>query len=209
MLIETAITKYGQGVTILDEAVRRSSVRYGVETNLARAVAFRESSYNPGVAKGDNGQSIGPFQVKLTTGDWMKGLASSPDEVKAADIFSIEGNAVLGIYYLHLQLKEFGDPWRAVAAYNWGPGNVTNKIKQYGDGYFANLPSQVQEYVKAVQRFYSILETEQGGGGPPDGNWISRFIEKLSASLQVPEWVVLLFLAVVVVGLVFSLSRAA
>jgi hypothetical protein len=66
-----------------------------------------------------------------------------------------------GITYISQLLSEFGgDTAQALAAFNWGPTNVSNVVTQQGANWFAAIPSSVQSYVNnilsAVGSQYSV-----------------------------------------------------
>ncbi len=201
-LILDAIRRYGEGATALDSAIQRFSADFRVEVNLSRAVAFAESGFNPGVPRGGRGE-IGPFQIIPATAEYVRNLPNAPDAVRMADVYSIEGNAAIGIFYLSTLLHQFQDKWKAVAAYNAGPTRVANLIKRYGEGYFQNLPPTTQTYVQRVQRIYAQLVAESAPSPLPDLpsgilDPIRRFVTDLSRALNVPVWVIALFVAALI-----------
>jgi soluble lytic murein transglycosylase-like protein len=59
-----------------------------------------------------------------------------------------EQNVMAGTRYLRRMLDRYnGDLDRALAAYNWGPGNVDRKGK--------SLPRETRSYLAKVKEFYS------------------------------------------------------
>ena len=59
----------------------------------------------------------------------------------------------VGKDYLAAMLKQYGDPKLALAAYNWGPGNVDKALKRHGgnaDAVIANSNPETRAYVPAV-----------------------------------------------------------
>lgn len=203
-LLVDAFRRYGSNARLLDEAIERWSTSFGVDPNLSRAIAFQESSFNPEPPRGSAGE-VGPFQVLPSTANWLRGLPSSPDAVRSADITTVEGNAIIGIYYLAQQVARFGDLWRAVAAYNAGPTRVADLIKRYGDGYFERLPSTTQRYVQSVRRLYDQLVAESAGSIPTLPPDVLSLLDNLSATLHLPRWAIALALilagVIVLIGL--------
>jgi soluble lytic murein transglycosylase len=56
--------------------------------------------------------------------------------------------ARVGRDYLQAMVKHYaGDPAKAWAAYNWGPGKVDAAIKEHGAGWLAHAPEETQTYV--------------------------------------------------------------
>lgn len=44
-------------------------------------------------------------------------------------------------------LKQFQDPYKAAAAYNWGSGNLSKDIAKYGDKWQDHLPLETKNYI--------------------------------------------------------------
>lgn len=62
------------------------------------------------------------------------------------DRFDPKENVRFGVEYLQAMLDKFdGDQVRALAAYNWGPGNAT---KWSGD--FNDLPAETRDYINRI-----------------------------------------------------------
>lgn len=78
---------------------------------------------------------------------------------KAADDSKAE-RARVGRDYLQAMVKEYaGDPAKAWAAYNWGPGNLDKAIKEYGDDWLKHAPEETQLYVGK-----NLAELKSGAG---------------------------------------------
>jgi soluble lytic murein transglycosylase-like protein len=46
--------------------------------------------------------------------------------------------------------RQFGDWSKALAAYNWGPGNLSQRIADVGDGWLQTLPQETYRYVTQI-----------------------------------------------------------
>lgn len=75
--------------------------------------------------------------------------------VKPAQDDSPEERARVGRDYLSAMLKEYkGDIAKALAAYNWGPGNVDAAVKEHGLDWLNHAPSETRNYVaNALNRY--------------------------------------------------------
>lgn len=123
-------------------AITSAAQKYGVPTQIALSVAQAESSMNPSAVS--SAGAIGLFQLMPAT---AAGLGVNPYD----PIQNIDG----GVRYLSQLYSRFGDWTQALAAYNFGPGNV-------GSG--KDWPSETVNYVKKVlsgawENVSSIFET--------------------------------------------------
>lgn len=112
--------------------------RYGVDPELALAVAKNESGFDP-AARSPVG-AVGVMQLMPPT---AADLGVNPYDTAQ----NIDG----GVRYLAMLLDQFGDPATAVAAYNAGPGRVSRG---------GALPSETSVYVSRVMADYG-METER------------------------------------------------
>ena len=111
----------------LQDQIRQTALRYGVDPALALAVAQQESGINQG-ARGAAGE-VGVFQL-------MPGTASELGVNPYNETENIEG----GIAYLSRLYRQFGDWTKALAAYNGGPGNMAR----------GTTPAESWEYAEEV-----------------------------------------------------------
>jgi soluble lytic murein transglycosylase-like protein len=117
--------------------VQQAALQYGVSPALALAVATRESNLNPAAVSPAG--AIGVMQLMPATAAQL-----GVDPTNAAQ--NIDG----GVRYLAQLLQEFSDPVSAIAAYNWGPGNVSQAQQVYGANWLAQAPAETQAYVQAI-----------------------------------------------------------
>lgn len=114
----------------LNSIINSASQTYGVSPSLITSVIEHESSGNP-TAISPTG-AMGLMQLEPGTAK----------EMGVTDPFDPTDNIFGGTKYLASLIKEFGgDIASALAAYNWGPGNVKKGT---------NWPSSVAEYVNNV-----------------------------------------------------------
>jgi len=130
--------KYGP---VLDAA----AARHGLSAALLRAVAYVESRWNPNAGSGRG--AVGLLQL-------MPGTATSLGVTDRTDPVQ---NANGGAKFLASLYQKAGSWPVALAAYNWGPGNVFGSSTKTPHMYPSQWPASTQQYVR------EILDAEQGG----------------------------------------------
>lgn len=75
--------------------------------------------------------------------------------VKPAADDGPEERARVGRDYLAAMVREYdGDVSKALAAYNWGPGNLDKAVKEHGPNWLQNAPQETRSYVeRGVREF--------------------------------------------------------
>ncbi|MGH2735762.1 MAG: lytic transglycosylase domain-containing protein [Actinomycetota bacterium] len=118
-------------------AIERAAREAGVDPRLLASLVWAESAFNPGAVSGAGATGL----TQLMPGT-AAGLGVDPRD----PVQNLNG----GARYLAQQLKSFGSPALALAAYNAGPGNV----QKYG-----GIPpfSETQGYVQRVLGYYKQL----------------------------------------------------
>lgn len=120
----------------LDDVVSRASRRYGVEVGLIKAVIKAESNFNPNAVSRVGARGL--MQLMPAT---ARGLG-------VTDSFDPEQNVMAGTKFLRDLLARYdGNVDKALAAYNWGPGNVDRKPHL--------LPRETREYLVKVKEYYN------------------------------------------------------
>lgn len=126
-------THPGQG---FESIISKAANRYGVDAGLIKAVIKAESSFNPNAVSHAGAQGL----MQL-----MPGTARS---LGVNDSFDPEQNIMGGTRFLRDLLKRYnGNLDSALAAYNWGPGNVDKRPGQ--------LPRETRDYLARVKQLYS------------------------------------------------------
>ncbi len=148
---------------------------------VAFAVDGAESSHGADLRmwRPEPGGPQGPMQVS----------AAAAFDVGGGDRFDLAQNRALGRAYLARMYQRYGNWQDAIAAYNWGPGNLDAWI---GGGRAADkLPLGVERYRNRVLRDAVLSEpgiTAAGrwtlGGGPPPPGPADR--PPVAASVAVP-----------------------
>jgi len=120
----------------LEPIIAKASRRYGVETGLIKAVIKAESNFNPTAVSSAGARGL----MQL-----MPGTARS---LGVNDSFDPEQNVMAGTRFLRDLLDRYnGDVDSALAAYNWGPGNVDRKPER--------MPRETQNYLVRVKQLYA------------------------------------------------------
>lgn len=120
----------------LEQVIDKASRRYGVDRELIRAVIKAESNFNPRAVSHAGAQGL--MQLMPAT---ARGLG-------VTDPFDPEQNVMGGTRFLKSLLDRYkGDLDSALAAYNWGPGNVDRKPDR--------LPRETREYLVKVRQYYN------------------------------------------------------
>jgi soluble lytic murein transglycosylase-like protein len=125
-----------QGGQWLDPVIAKASRRYGVDTSLIKAVIKAESNFNPTAVS--HAGARGLMQL-------MPGTARS---LGVSDSFDPEQNVMAGTRFLRDLLDRYnGNVDSALAAYNWGPGNVDKRPD--------HLPRETRDYLVRVKQLYA------------------------------------------------------
>ena len=118
---------------------------YGLPQGLLHGVWGAETSYGRDLSTSSAG-AMGQFQFLPSTGAEY-GLN------KREDFFDLGKSSAAAAHYLSDLARQFGgDITKAIAAYNWGPGNVQRDVAQHGDRWKDFLPAETAAYLVKVLR---------------------------------------------------------
>lgn len=112
--------------------------KYGLPANLLARQAQAESNYDP-TAKSGAG-AVGLMQIVPSA---HPEIANPLDPAQA-----IDGAAA----FLSRLYDQFGTWEKALAGYNWGPGNLSKAIASFGDAWASHLPAETYNYVKSISK---------------------------------------------------------
>jgi hypothetical protein len=133
-------------------AVEKEQTASRIRPSLVKAIILQESGGNP-KAKSEAG-AVGLMQLMPATAEALGVDPTDPEQ-------NVEG----GTRYLGQLMKQFGDEKLALAAYNWGPGNVRKSLNyldkkgktktwanilRYADRLPRRLPEETARYVESV-----------------------------------------------------------
>jgi len=120
----------------LEQTIEKAARRYDVEPGLIKAVIKAESNFNPRAVSSAGAQGL--MQLMPAT---ARGLGVS-------DPFDPEQNVMAGTRFLKGLLERYdGNLDAALAAYNWGPGNVDRRPDR--------LPRETRDYLVKVKQYYT------------------------------------------------------
>ena len=121
----------------------------GVTQAWIKAVIRQESSFmhckNGYILKSSQG-ALGLMQLMPKTASGLGVDPLKPDQ-----------NVMGGARYLAQMKKQYVDMDKALAAYNWGPGNL-DKIKDYPD-WKTSLPAETSDFIAKVNGYYNACYT--------------------------------------------------
>jgi soluble lytic murein transglycosylase-like protein len=125
-----------QGTQWFDAIIARASNRYGVDEGLIKAVIKAESGFNPNAVSHAGAQGL------------MQLMPGTARALGVTDSLDPEQNVMGGTRFLRDLLKRYnGNLDSALAAYNWGPGNVDRKPE--------HLPRETRDYLVRVKQIYN------------------------------------------------------
>lgn len=123
---------------------QEAEYRYALPARLTARVADQESDFNPGAYnKGSGARGMMQIIPKWHPGVNVTDLDPRDDIIYAAK-------------YLRENFNRFGSWAKALAAYNWGPGNLTKAIAKHGDNWMTFAPTETRNYVRDVTRDLGI-----------------------------------------------------
>ena len=125
--------------TSIEQLIAQAAAQAGVPASLALAQARQESSLNPNAYNPKSG-ATGLFQLEPPTAA-MLGVTNPLDPAQSA---------AGGTSYLAQLYNRFGSWDLALAAYDWGPGNLSKAVATYGSSWLAHAPAETQNYVATI-----------------------------------------------------------
>lgn len=120
----------------------------GLPSGVLTGIYGTESAFGKNAGKSSAG-ALGPMQ-------FMPGTAKRYGITDRTDFGQSSRGAAR--YMADLMKMFAGDEVKALAAYNWGEGNVQSDIAKHGDDWLSYAPSETQNYVRKV------LAIQAGGG---------------------------------------------
>lgn len=127
----------------------------GVDWLLLKAQVKAESDFAPQVRSPAGARGLAQF-MPATFDEWTIRL-----KITEPNIYNPEHSIECQAAYLAQLLNKLGERSKALAAYNWGIGNVMRTIKQMGeDAWKAELPEETQNYLGRIETNYDRYRKE-------------------------------------------------
>lgn len=119
----------------IEKSIVAASRRYGVDENLVRAVVKAESDFQAGSTSSKGAMGL------------MQLMPETARDLGVENPYDPAENVTGGVRYLRMLMDRYGgDVDQALAAYNWGMGNLDRS-----DG---SLPGETRTYLTRVRRYY-------------------------------------------------------
>lgn len=143
---------------LYDAKFKEAGEAYGVPPQILSRVAFQESSFNPNAY--NRSGATGLMQIVPR---WHPSV-KNPNDPNEAIPYSAS--------YLSRLKRQFGTWDKALAAYNWGEGNLQKSINRHGDDWRNHLPAETANYVTDIGGDVGIFgcpedQTASTGTTPP------------------------------------------
>jgi hypothetical protein len=128
-------SNYLQGKQDFDPIVQEAARKYGVEPPLIMAVIQAESAGDPSAVSRSGAQGL------------LQLMPETAAQLGVSDSFNPAQNIMAGTRYLRQLLDRYrGDVRLALAAYNWGIGNLENQP--------GAMPKETKNYIARVESYY-------------------------------------------------------
>jgi hypothetical protein len=123
--VEGAVVRYGISGDMASQ-IYDAAARHEIEPDVAFGLVFVESTFNERAVSHVGARGLS--QVMPRTAKWMD------PTVRTADLFNPEVNLELGFRYLRQMIDKYdGDVFKALTAYNRGPGTVDRILSRGGN----------------------------------------------------------------------------
>lgn len=126
----------------IENAVQLYSNKYGVDSNLVKAIIKTESNFDPNVVSSAGAKGL------------MQLMPENCRDLGVEDPFNIEQNIEGGVKHIKEYIDRYdGDIEMALMAYNGGPTRMMNRgVTSIDDIY--KMPKETQNYVPKVMSYY-------------------------------------------------------
>jgi hypothetical protein len=149
----------GDAIKVYEDRIRAEAVRQGVNPDLAVRMFTQESRGDKNAISPKGAAGLGQLMIPAA-----KEMGLTP-----AERFDPDKNIPASIGYLKKQLVKYdGDPEKALAAYNWGGGNVDKHLaKNEGRLNKVGLPKETADYLTKILPMGSARAEDVPQAGKP------------------------------------------
>jgi soluble lytic murein transglycosylase len=140
--IVMAIITFCPDLEHLAKIIQKESRKYGYDWKLVVAIMKTESNFDKNAISSKG--AIGLMQVMPNTAKWLLPKLKLKNEGIEL-LYEPERNIRLGIHYLNMMHKKFGDIDKALVAYNKGPKKLTQDLRR-GEEISSEFLDKVMEY---------------------------------------------------------------
>ena len=124
--------------------------QHGIPHNLLARLLYQESRYRPDIIDGRVKSRVGAAGIAqvmpLTASSPGYGTPPLKNPLDPFEAIPWAGSYLAGLY------KSSGDWKKALAAYNYGMGNVNRAIKSNGEKWLQRMPTETRNYVTEIAR---------------------------------------------------------
>lgn len=124
---------------------RAAEYQYALPDRLLARMAAQESDYDPGAYNAQSG-ARGMMQI---VPKWHPGV--NVTDLDPRDDIVYAGK------YMRENHDRFGTWSKALAAYNWGPGNLQKAITEHAGAWLSRAPQETRNYVANITRDVGIV----------------------------------------------------
>ena len=134
--------------------------QYDIDWLLLKAQVKAESDFNPDAISRASAKGLAQF-MDPTFAEWFDGTPGIQQKEtssrKLIDVRDPEDAIKAQAAFMSFLLKKYkGDLPKALAAYNWGMGNLKKWMKAAGK----KLPEETENYIKSTIEFYKHYQKE-------------------------------------------------
>jgi soluble lytic murein transglycosylase-like protein len=131
-----------------DSLIKWYAQANGLEWRRIKAQIKQESLFDPKARSHVGAKGLGQF-MPPTWAEWGKGQ----------DPFNPEANIEATCRYMRWLVDRFpGDYDKALAAYNWGIGNVRRVVLAHGDTWRNALPQETDTYLARINGYWGAYK---------------------------------------------------
>lgn len=136
-----------------------------IEESLLAAQRYQESRFNPNAVSPAGAVGVAQFMPHVWEGLQKQGVLESYHDPRNPSHAMQAQRYLMGT----LMSRFNGDVEKALAAYNWGEGNLGKAITKHGDAWKEHLPKETSDYIQRVLDYQKKGVSDEGLYKPPKG----------------------------------------